>query len=356
MHTVNVLVVTSALNRKTGANGSMLDLIDTLRQTRSSVSCITTARPLFVDFFEGLWFYKPNDLFKLLHFDGRTIFDVVFCIASEDFALWRARYPSARIISFQTSNIPTESKSLLDYLSRISVLDDLIFQTPSQYREGRDLQTVNAESLPKMWQVFPTVSDAALKVAIPNTVARSPGESIQFGFFGSIQERKNVNLLIRAFMTLIAEGLPVSLNICGPIHYSNQEYASEFLSLIRSCRCNGRITYHGHVRSHYSVMLKQDIIILPSHEEGFSTTIREAMCFGKALCLSSIPSWTGWLTPGVDALFFDPDSEEQVRDAVRQLVKDEQQRKALAQRSRHLYERHLTRGKMALYLQEILGI
>jgi glycosyltransferase involved in cell wall biosynthesis len=66
-----------------------------------------------------------------------------------------------------------------------------------------------------------------------------------------------------------------------------------------------------------------DVFVLPSHTEGLSMALLEAMACGRALIVSDIAATDELLTPDQDALVVDPNDSEELNSAIDLLCKDE---------------------------------
>ena len=280
---MKILIVTEALNRKHGANGSLIDLLVALRGLGHNVYALTTARNFIIGWMEAL-LNVPISPLKILGCNARGLtdcFDIVFLIGSigqDTLSMVKSDCPEAKLISFQTSNVVFD-------LSRrpfLESLDVLCFQSPQQYIE---YSTVHAkggfEQLPTPVLVGATCRE--------NKILRSPVFGFQkapvISIFGSIQPRKGQLEVAQIIERHVDVFRGSQVNFFGPLHsVAHAGYCQEFLQTIRRLLINGlSVKYWGH-RSDYIRFLKgSDVVLSYSSEEGLSTIVRESLFLGKII-------------------------------------------------------------------------
>jgi glycosyltransferase involved in cell wall biosynthesis len=146
-------------------------------------------------------------------------------------------------------------------------------------------------------------------------------------FVGTIEERKNLVRLIRAYRTLAAEGLPHTLVLNGPAGFG----ADEVVAAIDSGG-PGRIVRTSNLDDAGLGALYRgaDAFVYPSRYEGFGLPILEAMQHGVPVVASnssSIPE-----VAGDAALLVDPEDDDGLTDALRRVLTDRPLREDLAGR------------------------
>lgn len=100
-------------------------------------------------------------------------------------------------------------------------------------------------------------------------------------FVGHLQERKGVDLLVRAFGQVLDAGLDVHLVIVGsPIETADHRYTEELVAMVREKGINERIIFAGSQNDITPYLFAADIFCLPSHREGMPNVLLEAMACG----------------------------------------------------------------------------
>jgi glycosyltransferase involved in cell wall biosynthesis len=146
-------------------------------------------------------------------------------------------------------------------------------------------------------------------------------------FVGTIEERKNLVRLIRVYRVLAAEGLAHTLVLNGPAGFR----ADEVVAAI-DAGGPGRIVRTSNLEDAGLGDLYRgaDAFVYPSRYEGFGLPVLEAMQHGVPVVASnssSIPE-----VAGDAALLVDPEDDDALTDALRQVLTDRSLREDLARR------------------------
>ena len=144
---------------------------------------------------------------------------------------------------------------------------------------------------------------------------------------GTIERRKNLVRLVRAYRRLAAEGLPHALVLNGPMGWGADDVVSE-------ARRDGagRIVWSSGLSgaTFDALYRRADAFAYPSLYEGFGLPVLEALQHGLPVVASnasSIPE-----VAGEAALLVDPTDEDALTDALRRALTDRELRADLAQR------------------------
>ncbi len=174
--------------------------------------------------------------------------------------------------------------------------------------------------------IAPPVPDVPVEAA-PAVRARYNLPDAYFLYMGTIEPRKNLERLIRAYDS-IAGQYPYDLVLAGregwktePIH----ETASKVLH-------HERIHFPGFIAEgdKHAVITGATAFVYPSLHEGFGLPVGEAMALGVPVITASTTSLPELANDA--AILVDPMDESKIRDALRQVVDDERLRAALVQR------------------------
>ena len=103
-----------------------------------------------------------------------------------------------------------------------------------------------------------------------------------FLWLGRIDPRKRLDLMLDAFRLLIEERKDVHLEIIGRLNY-----AKEYKRLIDTFPHPDHITYRDHIpRADVpSLMNAVDVVVQPSEDENFGSSVAEALCCGTPVIL-----------------------------------------------------------------------
>lgn len=98
-------------------------------------------------------------------------------------------------------------------------------------------------------------------------------------FMGRIDPKKGIDLLIHAISKIITTHKNIQLVIAGP---DLTGYGTKIKRLSEELGCSHYVCFTGMIKNElkYSALATADIFILPSHSEGFSIAVLEAMAAG----------------------------------------------------------------------------
>ena len=145
----------------------------------------------------------------------------------------------------------------------------------------------------------------------------------------SLEPRKNIATLLRSFSRLLRDyTAPVSLVLVG-----RAAWRSSLLSeLVRELRLTERVVFTGYIPDADLVQLYNQarLFVYPSKYEGFGLPLLEAMACGTPVVSSNASALEE--VAGDAALLVDPLSEEQLTEAMRRLLEDEELRALMVRR------------------------
>lgn len=129
--------------------------------------------------------------------------------------------------------------------------------------------------------------------------AREPSETLRIGFVGSVNERKGVDVLLRAFRSLDPD-LDVSLRLVGPVDAAIRPAISEAESDPRVI-VRGRIEHEFVARE----LTEMDVLILPSlWRENGPLVMIDALASGIPVIASDMPGIRETIEHGINGLLF----------------------------------------------------
>jgi len=152
-------------------------------------------------------------------------------------------------------------------------------------------------------------------------------KDVVFGFIGSLEERKNVPLLIHAFLQLTNEYSEKQLKLLIMGNGDEKENIKREIESLDVQKKIELLDYSANVASFYSNI---DIYVLPSFSEMMPLVALEALSAKKALILTKNTGLNELLENNVDCIFINPLSQEDLYQAMKKLLLDTGYRKQLA--------------------------
>ena len=242
-----------------------------------------------------------------------TVHDLAFLVAPQHFPRkWRTMYRMGLRAAIRRADaIITPSRNTAeDMLSRTKVDPDRVHVIP-----------LAASSEPAGTDAEQTLS--RLKVQPPYLL-----------FVGTLEPRKNLIRLIRAYRRAATSGIPHSLVLAGPLGWHHQQLHREL-----ALRGPGEVVLTGGISDAELDALYRHAaaFVYPPVYEGFGLPVLEAMTHGlPVICsnTSSLPEVAGGA-----ALEVDPDSVREIASAIETLLTDTALSEKLAARARARAER-----------------
>ena len=178
-----------------------------------------------------------------------------------------------------------------------------------------------------MKTVFAPLDEAAKKEVREKTTGGSP----YFVFVGSLNQRKNVEGLLRAFDLFKQKGnFPHKLVIVGECMWSMTSIDSE----IEQMEHADDVVFMGRLQPDAlrDVTASADALVLPSFLEGFGVPIVEAMNCDVPVITSNCTSMPE--VAGDAGLLINPHSDEEIANAMVQLATDAELRQKLIENAK----------------------
>jgi glycosyltransferase involved in cell wall biosynthesis len=132
----------------------------------------------------------------------------------------------------------------------------------------------------------------------------SSTEPLRFVFVASMSSRKQPLTLISAFADLLKSGVQGRLDMIGngPLLVVATESAA-------ALGIASQVHFHGHLETPHDLIAKADAMILPSLSEGMPRAAMEALHLGVPCVLRNVDANADLISPRVNGLLFDVDSE-----------------------------------------------
>lgn len=148
-------------------------------------------------------------------------------------------------------------------------------------------------------------------------------------YIGSIEHRKGVDLLARAWPKIISETPTARLFLVGP-YFSNTEFHRQLIQSLEQFL--GKTIYiTGRVENPEMYFHASDVFVFPSRNESFGNVLTEAMACGRACIATRIEGITeNIIRDGHNGLVVGPEDHKALADAILMLLHNEGLRNYLA--------------------------
>jgi glycosyltransferase involved in cell wall biosynthesis len=161
--------------------------------------------------------------------------------------------------------------------------------------------------------------------------ARRRGEHVKLLFLGRMGERKGTFDIIRAFASL-----PQSVRRQCRLMMAGDGEIERARELVRSLGCDDQITLNSWLGPEdvRRALAESDVFLLPSHGEGMSNAVLEAMSWGLAIITSREGGIDEFLHDGHSALLIRPGDVGEIARAIERLVTDDGLRRSIGRHAR----------------------
>lgn len=126
----------------------------------------------------------------------------------------------------------------------------------------------------------------------------------RFIYVGRLAALKKVHTILKAAKNLKFERYPFHLDIVG-----DGQLLTELEHYVKRYQIDDRVTFHGHLKSPYSLMAQADCLVLPSITEGVSRSVLEALYLGVPCLVRNIDGNAELITNGGNGYLFQKDTE-----------------------------------------------
>lgn len=150
-------------------------------------------------------------------------------------------------------------------------------------------------------------------------------------FVGHLQERKGVDLLIRAFRQVLDADLDAHLVIVGgPVEAEDAGYVESLKVIVRESGLGKHVIFAGPQNDVSQYLFAADVFCLPSHREGMPNVLLEAMACGLA-CVAPASAGGDELLFGSAGVIPESNSSTDLAGALIGLLADPDLRRTLGQ-------------------------
>ncbi len=136
-------------------------------------------------------------------------------------------------------------------------------------------------------------------------------------YVGRIEERKGIHDLLAALSLLEARHLPISLTLIGHCYDASALRRQMTESVSAHVHLLGVISDFATLRRHY---LEADVLIIPSHDEGFPRVHYEAMAFGVPIVTTFVGSVPNLMVDRVNCLRIEVGSPGDIAEKLHEVL------------------------------------
>lgn len=179
-------------------------------------------------------------------------------------------------------------------------------------------------------------------------VALKDGPPFLLGVLGRIRPDKGHEDITEAFLAVAKDHPDWQLVFCGAIRPAHQHFARSLIA-----KGQGRIVHWPYTFDNSEIYSQLSVVVMPSHAEGFSLVVPEALASGRALLASRLPHFSHLFKEDVHALCFEPGNRQDLAHQLGRLLSDASLRTALASRGRQHAQATLHISKEARSLAEL---
>jgi glycosyltransferase involved in cell wall biosynthesis len=212
-------------------------------------------------------------------------------------------------------------------LVRRALLDGAVIHTPSEFvaAEVRDEFGVEADRVVAIHSGLPPVTGGSADAG-----AALAGGSRYVLALGTVEPRKNLPGLVRAFSAIATEDLDVRLVVAGPDGWDQEQFAAA----VAQSPSRDRIVRLGYVSSgaRRDLLAGATVFAYPSRYEGFGLPPLEAMAVGVPVVAGGAGALPEVL--GDAALLVDPSDDDELARSLTRLLSDQSARDDLVTRGR----------------------
>jgi glycosyltransferase involved in cell wall biosynthesis len=158
-------------------------------------------------------------------------------------------------------------------------------------------------------------------------------------FCGAITERKGVDLLLRAWPSVLAAESKALLLLVGPNGGQSDDPGDHFLNAMRrlaALPANGTsVRFLGYREDVRALMQSADAFVLPSRMEGTPNALLEAMATGLPIVIAELPGISGvFVRAGVDAVVVPQNDAVGISESLKKLLGDTRMAKHFGEKAR----------------------
>lgn len=147
----------------------------------------------------------------------------------------------------------------------------------------------------------------------------------------NLLHRKGQHTAIKAVARLKSEGLDPTLWLSGIQYGDDQSYVAYLHDLVDKLGLSQNVHFLGWRDDVPAIMRESDIVVVPSHTEGFCHAVLEGMLLRRPVIATSVGGIKDSIEDGVNGLNFPVDDDEALAGHIKRLAADSQYVAALTE-------------------------
>ena len=163
-----------------------------------------------------------------------------------------------------------------------------------------------------------------------------------FGFVGRMDRDKGTNELFTSFLRLHTKYPNIGLLFIGP----EDKISGIDIPLYQAVRNSGAAVFTGFTNEVPKYISALDVLVHPSHREGFSMVIQQAMAMEIAVVTTNIPGPSEVIEENVSGLLAEAKDSESLARAMEKLLQDDVLRSSMAHKGYSRAQKLFERGHM----------
>jgi glycosyltransferase involved in cell wall biosynthesis len=164
------------------------------------------------------------------------------------------------------------------------------------------------------------VSEGFLELGRARLATPTPPSSMhRMLYVGSNSRRKGFDILLSTLEVLAARGVPLAVDLAGPVHDGLDD---ESLARLTAIREKMPVRFLGRLDSICGALSGATIAFVPAPIESFGRPVLEAAAAGVPVVCSDNPGHTTILRDGLTAWMFDVGRPDRAADAVENVIND----------------------------------
>lgn len=183
-------------------------------------------------------------------------------------------------------------------------------------------RAVLATSVPRLSRRIVVVHNGVPDAGPPKPLrSREAVDEFRLTLVGRLSPRKGIHIALEAVATLRAQGLAVTLDVCGTTFPGYEWYERELEAQVRAQGLSDAVTFHGYVNPTRPLLEAADVVLVPSFGESFGNVAVEGMLAGRPVVASDVQGLAEVIDNGHTGILVRPGSAEELAAAVDSLAK-----------------------------------
>ncbi len=162
-------------------------------------------------------------------------------------------------------------------------------------------------------------------------------EKSKIVFSGTLIEKKGVIKLVEALKSMHSKGIDFTAHLCGKDTFNDKRGSmQEHLLSLMDEALKAKIFFRGHITKEelYSLYSTATVAIFPSYAEAFAMAPLESMICACPTIFTKLGSGPEVIEDGKDGLLINPDSPEEIENALVKVIKNRELAKTIGEAGR----------------------